>query len=569
MCTKLKIYCKIDTRGKIIVFKKSTIIGVAVSPERGLEVAQIDYATGTVEKYGRKSIDYNIVKREIADLDLFKDSLQDLLEEMAIPKGAELVFSMPTVAFKVSDYPSRLETIQLESAIEEELYDNSYLKNYEPCFSYVAMESALQFQKVAYTALQKSIMIELALSVKEMGYKIRAIDTSATSVLNSLVYLDRVNTDPDTNWVLLTIDNACCRVMSMMGRKCLDTSEEKISIGEVLSDAENYATVIAAIEPLLRNLPAKYLCIVSKTNVISAEVISNKISYSAPIIYQEANCYQKEQFLNTSPLVDQEYAKSISLDVIGAAIYDSYSKASGWSFNLYNKTLGEVYLVDQPPMLGKIVLTNGLLLTVGIIVAAVIAALNIFALGWFAVQNSTMQSEIDEKQAKIAKINAFLEEHKALTTDSFDEGDEIRKGLGHNKDVYSYYTIVGTEIPQKLWLTHLKLGDGNTIEGQADNIESVYAFFRSIKDYNPSSDITLQKLGLASMSAKDLNDIDSESVLTTLNADFYEFRMSNEEMEEEEYEEEVDGKKVKKKRKKSKKTQDSNNGNLPELELIN
>ena len=113
------------------------------------------------------------------------------------------------------------------------------------------------------------------------------------------------------------------------------------------------------------------------------------------------------------------------------------------------------------------------------------------------------------------------------------EGDEIKIGLINNKNIYSYYTIVGTEIPQKLWLTYLKLGEKTTIEGQADNLESVYAFFRSIKDYSPNSDIKLQKLGLAAASSglssvNDKGEFDTESLLTTLNADYYEFRISNE-----------------------------------------
>ena len=555
------------------MFKKSTVIGVSVTPEMGLEVAQIDYSTGTVEKYGRKSIDYNVVKREVADLDLFKDSLQDLLEEMAIPKGTELVICMPTVAMKVGDYPAALESIQMESAIEEDLYENPYLKNYEPCYGYQIIDSTLQFRKVAYSALQKSIMIELVMSIKEMGYKVRAIDTSASSVLNALIYLDRVNTDPDTNWVLLTIDNSCCRVMSMLGKKCIDVMEEKISIGEVLSDAENYATAISAIEQLLNNLPSKYLCIVSKTNVISAEVISNKISYSAPIVYQEANCYQKEQFLNYSQLVDVEYAKTMTLDVIGAAIYADYARSNN-TFNLFNKSMGEVFLIDQPLSLfnGKVVLSNGFLLLLGLIVLAIFVVVDITIVGWFTVQNNNLQSDIDDIKAKIAKTDAFLEEYKNISADAFDEGDEIRIGLQHNKNVFSYYTIVGKEIPQKLWLTRLKLGEKTTIEGQADNIESVYSFFRSIKDYNPKADIVLQKLGLATMGPRELSDVDSESVLTTLNADFYEFRISNDVFKDEE-EESSDNSKKSKNKKAKKNTNQTNNSTkaseLPDLELIN
>ena len=563
----------------MIAFKKRTVIGVSVSAETGLEVAEIDYPTGTIMKYGRKAVEYSAVKREIADLDLFKETLQDLLEEMNIQKGSELVLNFPTVTYKVADYPSAMELAQVEAAIEEDLYDNPYLRNSEPCYGYALVNSSLQFNKYVYTALQKTTLIELILAIKDMGYKICAIDTSADSVLNALIYLNRVNTEPDTNWVLLTVDNSCCRVISMLGKECLDCFEEKISIGEVLSDAENYASVISAIEPVLKNLPSKYLCVVSKTNVISAEILSNKINYSAPIIYQEANGYLKEALLNISPLVDTEYEKSISLDVIGAAIYnDFHNVKSASAINLFNKTLGDVYLTEQPPtiMNGKIVLSNGFLTTIGVIVAAVIALISIVISSYFTIQNSNMNEDISYMEERIAKIDQFLDKHKSLSSEVFDEGDEIKQGLTHNKNIYSYYTIVGTEIPQKLWLTHLKLSDKTTIEGQADNIESIYAFFRSIKDYNPSSEISLQDLGLATAGPRNFGDADSddvENILTSLDADFYKFRISDDTAPAVTEDEEDANNTKSKKSKKSKKTKNSKKSSpketLPELEVIN
>ena len=97
-------------------------------------------------------------------------------------------------------------------------------------------------------------------------------------------------------------------------------------------------------------------------------------------------------------------------------------------------------------------------------------------------------------------IQQFLDHNKNISTELFNEGDEIRMGLAHSKAIYTYYTIVGTEIPQKLWLTSLNLSDTITIDGQADNLESIYSFFRNIKDYNPNSKIKLQKLSYATKS---------------------------------------------------------------------
>ena len=519
--------------------KKSSIVGVSVTPEIGLEVAQVDFASQTVLKYGIRQLEYDSNRREIADLDLFKEALQDLFFELQIPKGTEVVLNLPSVVFKTVDYPAAMDETQIGNAIEEELADHFIFKSVEPVVSATRLpNSTIQFHKIAYTAAQKQMLIEIAMGIKDLGYKLYAVDTSVNSVLNALMYKQRVEVTNDTSWVLMIIDNMCCRIMTMSGRNYVDTYEERISIGEVLGDAENYGTVVSAVSPILKNLPSKYLCVVSKTNVISAEVLASKLTYSAPIIHQEANCFSKEAFLEVGPEVDEKFANILSLDIIGASINRDFEQYSNAHFNLFNKSLGDIYTMEQPPEItlnGKTcVLSNAFLIRCFIIFALPVLALCIFVWVYYTGQINTAQNTYKELEAKAEKINQFLKDNENISSELFDEGDEIRMGLEHNKKIYSYYTIVGTEIPKKLWLTHLNLSDKTTIEGQADNLESVYAFFRSIKDYDPNSAIKLQKLGLASktelpaISAEgDDAEFDTDSILTTLNADFYEFVISD------------------------------------------
>lgn len=526
------------------LLKKSSIVGVSVTPEVGLEVAQIDFATQTVLKYGIRQLEYDASRREIADLDLFKEALQDLFFELQIPKGTEVVLNIPTVAFKTNDYPAALDEAQISNAIEEELADHYIFKTVEPAVSAVRLPNAsMQFYKIAYTAAQKQMLIEIALGIKDKGYKLVGIDTSVNSVLNALMYKQRVDVSIDS-WVLLIVDSYCCTIITMNGKNYVDTYEERISIGQVLDDAENYSTVVGTVTPILKNLPSKYLCVVSKTNIISAEVLASKLSYTAPIIHQEANCFSKEAFLELGPEVDEKFANIVSLDIIGAAIYKDFEQYSDAHFNLFNKSLGDIYTSEQPPeimLAGRtIVFTPQLLMFAFIVVAIVIILPTVGALLYYANLISTQQNKMAELNQKVQEINQFLKDNENVSSDLFDEGDEIRLGLAHNKNIYSYYTIVGTEIPKKLWLTHLKLSDKTTIEGQADNLESVYAFFRSIKDYNPNSDIKLQKLGLASKTSftpieenvengdnTNSQEFDTDSILTSLNADFYEFIISD------------------------------------------
>lgn len=520
------------------LFKKSVVIGVSVTPEIGLEVAQIDFATRTVLKYANRPLEYDINRRDIADLDIFKETLKDIMDELAIPKGASIVLNLPTVVFKVNDYPAALDEAQVSNAIEDELSELPIFQNTEPCSSATVLpNSTIQFNKVAYTAAQRVTIVEVVMAIKDLGYKTLAIDTSVNSTLNALMLKERVNVEGDVSWVLLLVENNCCRIIPMNGRNYVDAFEERISIGEVLGDAENYSTVISAVSPLLKNLPSQYLCVVSKTNIISAEILASKLSYPAPIIHQEANSFSNEAFMDISPDVDESLAPIISLDIIGAGIYQNFLPYSSTHFNLFNKSLGDIYLEEQPPEFTiaghRIVLSIENLIKIFIVLAILIA---IPALIAFFILNKNIKTEQDtiaDLDAKIQQITKFLKDNESVSSDLFDEGDEIRVGLEHNKNIYSYYTIIGTEIPKKLWLTHIKFGDKTTIEGQADNLESVYAFFRSIKDYNPESEIKLQKLGLASSSQSQMlddssQDFETDSILTSMNADFYEFRISDE-----------------------------------------
>ena len=549
--------------------KKSSIVGVSVTPEIGLEVAIIDFASQTVVKYGTKPLEYDTNRREIADMDLFKEALQDLFFELGIPKGMDVVLNLPSVVFKTVDYPAAMDEAQISSAIEEELADHFIFQSVEPVISATRLpNSTIQFNKIAYTAAQKQMVIEIALSLKDMGHKLYAIDTSVNSVLNALMYKQRLDIADDVSWLLLIVDNMCCRIMTMSGSNYVDTYEERISIGEVLGDAENYGTVVSAVSPILKNLPSKYLCVVSKTNIISAEVLASKLTYSAPIIHQEANSFSKEAFLDIGPEVEHKYATLVSLDIIGAAIYKEFEQYSNAHFNLFNKSLGDIYTMDQPPEFNLggnlIVLTNALLIKLFIFIACVVLIPCSIGYVYLVGQINSAKDEQKSLEAKAAQIEQFLKDNENISSELFDEGDEIRMGLEHNKGIYSYYTIVGTEIPKKLWLTHLHLSDKTTIEGQADNLESVYAFFRSIKDYDPNSDIKLQKLGLAAQSnmqviPADGSDagFDTDSILTSLNADYYEFVISDEAP-----------KKANTNNNNNKKKQSSGNIGLPELEPL-
>ena len=198
---------------------------------------------------------------------------------------------------------------------------------------------------------------------------------------------------------------------------------------------------------------------------------------------------------------------------------------------MFNSSLGDIYLSQTPPKYNGVELSLENMIKFGAIFAAVIIGICFVVSLYIGTITKAQNEKLASINREIDTINQFLEANKDVSGSKFSEADEIRIGLSNNKNIYSYYTIVGTEIPKKLWLTSLELGEHTTIKGQADNLESIYSFYRNIKDYNPTSAIKLQKLGLATKSkltnlSKE-GDFDTASILTSLNADFYEFTISD------------------------------------------
>ncbi len=195
--------------------------------------------------------------------------------------------------------------------------------------------------------------------------------------------------------------------------------------------------------------------VLSRTNVINAEVLAGKLSYNGQIIHHNDNIFSEAPYLDTAPSITEQAAKMISLDVIGAAINREFRDYSVAPINMFNSSLGEVYENEQPL---KLNVGPGFLLTIEnmLIASVVFALIALLAIGGtimpLKAKIALNNNDISDMDRKIADIQKFLDENKNVSADMFDEGDEVRIGLQHNKTVYTYYTIVGTEIPKNYGL---------------------------------------------------------------------------------------------------------------------
>jgi len=527
--------------------KKNPVVGISVNPEKGLEVIQVDFEHRKIVKYGRKDLEYDINNQEIADLDYFKETLHDLLTELNIPKGTKLVLNIPPMMFKVADYPTALTETQIVDSISEDLSENPMFKDVDITMGIAPSgNSTLQSKRFVSAVSRKTMLIEIAMQIKELGYTLVAIDVSVNSILNALIYNNRIDYTSDSIWLLLIIEKNCCRLLSMQGKDYIDCYEEKFVIGEVLGEEENYRTVVETVNPLLNNLPSQYLFVVSNTDLISAEKLASKMTYTSTIVHCESNNYAATPLLEIDESFSEDIAKGISVDTIGAGI-KCCLEGFECNINLFNEYLGSVYLSEKPLEItfnGKrYPLSVERMLALSSITAIIVIIVGVFA--YITLSGLLLQKKGELKRLKdeIETMETILKQNKDVSSEIFDEDSEIRSGLSQNKQIYSYYTIVGTEIPQKLWLTKLMF-DGNitTIEGQSDNLESIYAFFRNIKDYDTDSDVKLQKLELASRSKGSITTeaMDTDSLLTSVTADFYQFKISNASEEVKEKDDEKD-----------------------------
>ena len=437
-------------------FSKKAVVGVSVTPDVGIEVAQINYEKRLLKNYVCKPFSFDAKLQGNFDLDIFKETLYDALVEIGAPQGSEIVLNLPSCLFEVKDWPASMERMQVVSAIEDELYESPLFKNSsdEVVYSYAQLpNSTVQFNKYAYAAAPKNIVMEIAVQIRDLNYKLVAIDTSVNSTLNALIYSGRVDVAPNISSVMLMVENTCCRLITMQGRSYVDYKEEKINIGRVLEENENYEIVLNAVTPILGRIPSSLLYVISKTDVISAEALASKVSYGASIVHQEVNSYNKTPFIELAFDMDPAKCRLASLDVIGAAIKRDFGQNSLAPLNLFNEILGDVYTSQVPPVVAGIELSIENMLKFGIVFAIVILGLAFTGVYLLSNGKAEKEAQLQKLDTDIATITQYLKEHDDVSTQAFSEVDEIRIGLTDNKNIYSYYTIVGTEIPKKLWLT--------------------------------------------------------------------------------------------------------------------
>lgn len=493
-------------------------IGVSISPNVGLEMIEIDRTTGTVSRYAHKPLEYDHSNREIKDYDQFKSSLEDLFEELHIPKKSNIVLNVPNVLFGTINLPLLLTDDAISSAIMSEAEQSYIFKRQEPVVSWMEIGSNIDTENrsLAYAAIQKPSLDKIQEVCHEIGCTLVCVENSYISLLRALHY---TNTTKDqmkenTTWNLMIIGQNSYSLLSMVDKKIIEYYEEPLALKSFVDD-EIYKAITTSAQLTLAGLPANHLLIVSETDLVSAEVLSLKIPFEGQISFLECNKYVQNDFIPVNLNILPNIASHLTPEAVGATVYPfsdfklkmnliqeselpSGTGDSDEVIRYHSINIGNVEVELTPDLIKKISLIIGGI----IIVPMIIISLLLNNLIIPAEQTKLTNLELKISQTK----EAIAEYSKAGKDETFDLNATMDKIGLQNRNKLFYYSALGVSIPNKLWITYYMTNEADKVDirGRSTNVESIYTFYKNIKQLVNNSDIRLYKLEISSESIDDV-----------------------------------------------------------------
>lgn len=489
-------------------------VGVAISPNIGLEMIEVDRTTGTVNKYASKPLDYNHSTREISDFNQFQMALEALFEELHIPKNSNIILSIPNVHFGLINLPLLLTDEAITNAVISEVEQSYIFKRQEPIVGWTEVFSNIDTENrsIAYSAIQKNVLDGLKEACSDLGCTVIGVENSYTSLLRALSYTNLASDQMQENvtWNLMIIGQNSYSIISMLGKKVIEYYEEPLAL-KSFEDDEIYNAIITSAKLTLASLPANYLYIISETDLVSAEVLSLKLTVDSTVHFLECNKYTQNDLLPVNLNILPNLAMQVTPEAVGVAVStfsefplklnfvaDSEGGSSATAglsdedFRYPRINLGNVEVEITPDFIKRVVLILGLAIVLPLF------GLSLFLGNYFLPKE---QAKLGELNSKIDQTNAAIKQYTdANKNNAFNLNSTIQKIEADNENKLAYYSAIGLSVPKKLWITYYVTNEAGKIDlkGKSNDVQSVYAFYKSLKQLINESDIRLYKLEIAS-----------------------------------------------------------------------
>jgi proteasome lid subunit RPN8/RPN11 len=490
------------------------IIGVAVTPNIGLEVMVIDKKTSRVQKYGHRPLEYNISTREISDYNAFKSALVEIYEELSIDTKSSIYLVLPNVHFGFISLSPIITDEAIETALLSKAEESYIFRRVEPktAWADANFKNRTENRYLVYSSLQAPVVDKIKEMVTDMGGSVVGIEGSHCAFLRALSFADiepNMST-PDFAWNVLLVSSNSYALFSLVGDKLVDYTEIPIAI-KSFSHEEAYQAIAVSVAQVLTNYPAKKLLLVSQSDEISAEVLKTQITFEGDVQTLDCNKFTKIPPVETSPMITDKDAKLMSMSAIGAASY----KIAKFPLTLNalatsGEAAGGGY--EEIKLLGRtFVVTSETITKISLILSAIVAAF--FALIYFGIVgvNKVYETKNLELNDNITKLDTELKSFEVPSTVSINS--LINKIVTSNLQAMSFYDSLTLDIPKNVWLTYYYNKDGNllTIKGMSRGIPEIYNYYKSLKVIAPNSTIKLTKLKLITNMFDDTYDITTVS----------------------------------------------------------
>lgn len=519
-----------DLLSQLSMGKKETVY-LSVTPGVGLELIQVDVQAKTVKNYAYRPVAYNESLREIGSMDEFKNSVTELFNELNISIKSNVILNLPMVLMGSKDLPVLLADDAVTEALTSEVEQSYVFKRYEPLVSWndVTNNQAGDSRKLLYSAIQKNVIDGIKAALAELGVNLVGVEISLTSVLKALSFsgLAEAQMKDGISWNLMLISSSGYSICSMVGKNIIDYYEEPLAI-KSFEGEEIYNAISASAQITLMNYPANYLYIISETDLVSAELLANRLPADGIVNYLENNAFKKQDFIPVSLEILEETARKISLEAIGIAVGNAVSLpikfdflASGGEGSFENPdepvhiVLGSHEYDISPNQARNIAIIGAMIILIPVLIL-------FFVIPAIVTKKQAMLDEVNSNLQNVQAEIKKLEEEQNKFKD-FDVNAEIKKVLGTNRSKLMAYTALGESVPRKLWLTYFVTKEDGKIDvkGESTNVEDVYTFYRNMKDSLIDTKLRLHKLELKSKSVDDAVTIDPNQPSD------YEFEITN------------------------------------------
>ena len=478
--------------------EKKQIVGLAVTPNIGLEAIVFDKDSNNVVKYGQKFIEYNIASREIQDYNSLRSAIGDLFNELEIQKEKVNVYLvLPNVhfGFRSIEDPS-IDSDAIESMILSDASESYLFKQSEPQSAFVDLNArtGANSKYIAHSSIQRKVVEEIQDACMDIGVNIVGIEGSTSAIPRGIALTDLVDdvVQENRNWDILLVNPNNYAIFQMSGSRILDYIEVPFAIMSFEGE-EVYTALSSAVQQYLPNYPAKRLVIVSQTDNVSAELLRTAVIFDEEIVAIDSNKFSEKPCAKIAPSVIEQTALSMSPSALGA----STPKKGGFAtLNVMGDmsydgvvTYGVLEIGDK-----EIELNSDSIMKFSILISGALLVLTLIVCGLFFGIASFFGAKAGELQTRIDTLNTEITELEKSVAAGITT--LIKQISENNKIAINYYDSLSTDIPSHVWLTYYINKDGKEvgIEGFSLDINDIYEYFKSLKMLAPNSDIKLNKL---------------------------------------------------------------------------